>query len=272
MSLSQEREAWSAALPRSDMRRSYDVYFSSGLYLSRYPRPNRRTLRLLESALPMGGRLLDYGAGEGRYCFPLAESRRASVVAVDISPVARQHLSETAARLGLGRHIEVCDADDATYAAAIRAGGFDVVLLGFGVLGHIAGRARRIALLTELRSALGPSGRLVLGLPNTRRRFRAVQIDCRPLVARGELEPGDIRYHRTLAEGEIPLFYHLFTEAEIRSDLAEAGFHIERLTIESVLPESTVTHSALLGRADDLLAGLLPPGLGYGFLVSARPA
>lgn len=272
MTLLIDRKTWRPALDREDMGRSYDAYFSSGAYLSRYPRPNRRTLRLLAGLLPAGGRLLDYGAGEGRYCFSLARSQGAEVVAVDISAFARQHLATVAGRLGLSDRVEVCDADDAAYGAALARGGFDIVLLGFGVLGHVAGRRRRIALLSELRAALAPGGRLVLGLPNARRRFRARQRDCRALIAQGQLEPGDIRYERPLEGGAIPLFYHLFTEGEIRGDLAEAGFTVERLTIESLLPESAVTHSRPLGVLDDAASALLPVSLGYGFLVTARAA
>ena len=254
------------------MGRSYDAYFSSGAYLSRYPRPNRRTLRLLDRLLPKGGRLLDYGAGEGRYCFDLARRHDAQVLAVDISAVAREHLRAVAAGAGLAGRVEVCDADDDTYRRELARGGFDVVLLGFGVLGHIAGRQRRIALLAEWRQALAPEGRLVLGLPNAARRFRARQRACRPLIADGRLEPGDIHYERPLTEGAIPLFYHLFTAAEIRRDLAEAGFVVERLTSESLLPESAVTHSRLLGLLDDAACALAPTRLGYGFLVTARAA
>lgn len=255
-----------------EMGRSYDVYFSSGLYRSRYLRPNRRTLALLSRLLPEGGRLLDYGAGEGRYCLPLAAGRRADVLAADISAVARRHLAATAAEVGLAGRIRVCDPADAVYAAEVGAGRFDVALLGFGVLGHVAGRARRIALLAEMRGMLAPGGRLVLGLPNAARRFARERRDSRPLVASGALEPGDIRYERSVDGTVIPLFYHLFSAAEIHADLAEAGFAVEALTIESVLPEKAVTRSALIGALDGVASALLPPALGYGFLVTAAPA
>ncbi|WP_165837602.1 class I SAM-dependent methyltransferase [Zavarzinia aquatilis] len=270
MSFTLDRNSWSTALERGDMGRSYDAYFSSGVYLSRYPRPNRRTLRLLDRLLPVGGRLLDYGAGEGRYCFDLAHRRNAEVLAVDISAVARQHLRAASSAMGIAGRVEVCDADDETYRRALAQGGFDVALLGFGVLGHVAGRRSRIELLAQLRHALAPEGRLVLGLPNAARRFRARQRACRPLIAEGALEPGDIRYERPLEQGAIPLFYHLFTGAEIRRDLAEAGFAIEWLTSESLLPESAVTHSRLLGLLDDGACALAPARFGYGFLVTAR--
>lgn len=253
------------------MAQSYDAYFASGLYQSRYPRPNRRTLRFLSEALPVGGSLLDYGAGEGRYAFALAAMRRADVVAVDISAVARAHLVERALVLGLAERVAVCDDGDAFYESrVVGSGRFDVALLGFGVLGHVPGRRKRIELLAELRSSLVSGGRIVLGLPNARRRFREAQADAALLIARGELEPGDICYERKAEQDSIALFYHLFRRDEIRDDLAAAGFVLERLTVESVLPERAITHSAVLGGLDDLASSLVPIDWGYGYLAIAR--
>ncbi|MDI6024976.1 class I SAM-dependent methyltransferase [Corticibacterium sp. UT-5YL-CI-8] len=253
------------------MRRSYDAYFASGLYVSRYPKPNRRCLRFLSAALPEGGKLLDYGAGEGRYCLALARSHGANVLAVDISAVARDHLASAALGKGLSQKVAVCDVGDSIYDREVESGTFDVALLGFGVLGHIAGRSRRIEVLADMRRALKPSGTLVLGVPNAFRRMRDQQAECRPMVERGELEPGDIRYRRFVGGHDIALFYHLFTEAEIRDDLAAAGFTVERLTGESLLPESAVTHSSFVGFLDDLACAIVPPGLCYGFLITAQP-
>jgi len=257
-----------SALP--DMATSYDAYFASGLYQRRYPHPNRRTLRVLEKLLPQGGRLIDYGAGEGRYCLTLARSRAAEVVAVDISAVARAHLTERVAAEGLAERIAVVDAEGAAYEALMPGRArFDVALLGFGVLGHVAGRDNRVALMDELRRNLKPSGHLVLGLPNRRRRFRAAQADSAGLPG---LEPGDIRYRRDDGGKAIALFYHLYERGEIGTELAAAGFALERLTIESVLPEYAVTHNPLAGWLDDRLSSVLPADWGYGYLVVARPA
>ncbi|MCX5515845.1 class I SAM-dependent methyltransferase [Kaistia algarum] len=259
------------ALP--DMTESYDVYFRSGLYHSRYPRPNRRTLRLVEQHLPAGGRLLDFGAGEGRYALWLAAKKSAAVLAVDVSAVARSMLEAAAARQGLADRIEVVDADAPPYRAqAIGGHDFDVALLGFGVLGHIAGRAQRRSVLRDMRSCLKPSGRLVMGLPNAARRFRAEQAAAAPLVAAGTLEPGDILYARDSGAGNISLYYHLFHPDEIRADLRDAGFAIDRLTLESVMPERAVTTSRGLAVLDDALSAITPLRLGYGYLVVARPA
>ena len=77
-----------------DMSGSYNRYISSGLYDRRYPRPNRRTLRIMQRFLPAGGRFLDVGAGTGRYTLPLLHVDGASGLALDICPVARKTLAE----------------------------------------------------------------------------------------------------------------------------------------------------------------------------------
>lgn len=73
---------------RPDMAASYDSYFGTGLYDNRYPRPNRRVLRAALASLTPGGRFLDYGAGTGRYCFPLL-SRKNVQGSPQISAVSR---------------------------------------------------------------------------------------------------------------------------------------------------------------------------------------
>jgi hypothetical protein len=83
------------------------------------------------------------------------------------------------------------------------------------------------------------------------------------------LEPGDVLYARRASDGDIPLYYHLYTRAEILRDLRETGFVIRHLVPESVLSETTVCHSPILGRLDDWACALVPPGLAYGFLVTA---
>lgn len=249
------------------MASSYDRYFASGLYRSRYPRPNRRTLAVLEGLLPAGGRMLDYGAGEGRYSLALAASRSAQVEALDISAAARAALSERVRAAGLADKVTV----RASLADLARCE-FDVVLLAFGVLAHVAGRDRRLALLRELRTMLAPQGRLVLGLPNARRRFRAEQARAASEPQPPGFEDGDIRYQRRSDAGAVELFYHLFDRKGIYRDLGEAGYEIERLTAESVLPETAVTNSRTLAFADDLMAGIVPPDWSYGYLVVSRPS
>jgi SAM-dependent methyltransferase len=260
-----------------DLRESYDRYYATGLYARRYPRPNRHVLRLIRGELgPAGGRVLDFGCGCGRYAVPLARQPEVSVFAYDISPVALDELGrrcgEEARQGGAPLRLESLSGSLEDLAARLDGEpGFDLVLLLFGVLGHVAGRARRLRLLRLLGARLRPGGRLIAGVPNRVRRFRREQRAARS-VPRDAREPGDIRYERRCGGIAIPLYYHLFSPVEFRDDLAEAGFVVSRLLPESVLSERAVVSSPLAAAVDAALRGIVPLPLAYGFLAVARPA
>ena len=252
-----------------DMSGSYDRYISSGLYDRRYPRPNRRTLRKMKRCLPAGGRFLDVGAGTGRYTLPLLQVSGTSGVALDICPVARTTLAERLGEFVRAERLAI-RGEDADALAADHPQTFDLALLAFGVLAHVAGRAERLRLLRAIRSMLKADGTLILSVPNARRRFRAEQRSSAPLVDAGKLEPGDILYKRGQDDGEIQLFYHLYTLAEVRDDLAEAGFRVTNVGAESLLSERTVVSDPLTGWLDAMACRIAPASLGYDLLAVAK--
>ena len=254
-----------------DMPGSYESYISSGLYDQRYPHPNRRTLRTMLRTLPAGGRFLDFGAGTGRYTLPLMEQAGANGVAYDVSPAACRAIAKRlSAFIDRGRLV-VRDGEPAALAREYR-GAFDLALLPFGVLGHVARRAERLRLLGAIHEMLKPDGVLILGLPNAWRRFRAEQRAAAPLVQIGTLEPGDVLYTRGRGADEIQMFYHLFRPCEVRGDLTAAGFRMESIAPESMLPERVVVGSMpVLGWLDDLACRIAPAASGYGFLIISRP-
>ena len=252
-----------------DMSGSYDRYISSGLYDRRYPRPNRRTLRKMKRSLPAGGRFLDVGAGTGRYTLPLLQVTGTSGVALDICPVARTTLAERLGEFVRAERLAI-RGEDADALAADHPQAFDLALLAFGVLAHVAGRAERLRLLRAIRSMLKADGTLILSVPNARRRFRAEQRTSAPLVDAGKLEPGDILYKRGQDDGEIQLFYHLYTLAEVRDDLAEAGFRVTNVGAESLLSERTVVSDPLTGWLDAMACRIAPASLGYDLLAVAK--
>ena len=253
-----------------DMSGSYGHYISSGLYDRRYPGPNRRTLRKMKRCLPAGGRFLDVGAGTGRYTLPLLHVDATSGLAHDICPAARQTLAERLDEFVRAERL-VIRGEDADELTADHPQAFDLALLAFGVLAHVARRAERLRLLRAIRAMLKPDGTLILSVPNAKRRFRAEQRASAPLVQDGTLEPGDVLYKRSHNEGEIRLFYHLYTLAEVKRDLAEAGFHVACIGAESLLPERTVVSDRLVGWLDDLACRIAPASLGYDLLAVAKP-
>jgi SAM-dependent methyltransferase len=243
----------------------YETYFASGHYDRRYPVANPTVLRLIRRLLPPGGHLLDYGCGSGRYL--LALRRRAGVAAgFDVCEAALARLRGGIARCDGTGHIRVLGPgpEDIDRHLA-RHGGADVVLCLFGVLSHIEGRAERRRTLRRLAACLKPgSGRLVLSVPNRARRFLDEQ---REQPGSG----GEIRYVRDLGDVSLELSYMLFDLDTLREELEGAGFELERIGAESLVPEAYVANSPVARAFDRLCAPLLPAGLGYGLLGVARP-
>ncbi len=259
-----------AAMP--NMSGSYELYIASGLYDRRYPRPNRRTLRRMRRHLPGGGRFVDIGGGTGRYTLPLLQIGGTSGVAHDICPVARKAMAERLHRFTRDGRLVIRGEDtDVDVLAAEHPRAFDLALLAFGVLAHVSWRAERMRMLRAVHRMVKRDGTLILSVPNARRRFREEQRAAAPLIASGELEPGDVLYQRGQNGGTIPMFYHLYTRDEVCRDLSEAGFRVVSIEPESLLPEGTVVSNALLGWLDDLACRLAPAAAGYDLLAVARP-
>ncbi len=264
-----------AFLATVDIQRSYNRYFETGLYSTRYPAPNPHVLKLVLGELgPKGGRVLDFGCGSGRYALPLVQQPGVSVFAYDISPTAIQQLRQRYAALTPGaarlpRLETLCGSLDDLGRRLEGDGGFDLVVLLFGVLGHVEHRARRVATLRALRARLRPGGRLIATVPNRARRFLAEQKAMRVLGQ--QAEPGDVRYRRGGSQDPIELYYHLYTPAEFCAELGEAGYVVSSLRPESVLTERMVLSSRVGNTADRLLRQVTPLALAYGLVAIAEP-
>jgi SAM-dependent methyltransferase len=252
---------------------AYDRYFATDGYERRYPGPNPSTLaRCLQAIAEAGPRVIDFGCGGGRYSRPLLERSAARIIGYDLSAVALARLRQRCAEhVASGRLLPVGGSLDTLAAVAAGQGGVDVVLMLFGVLAHIPGRTARRETLAALRAMLRPGGRLIVSVPNARRRFRREQAADR---AAGGLEPGDITYVRRCDAEEIRLYYHLYGRAELEAELAACGFRPLATWAESVLPEPTVARSTLAAVLDGVLGGLCPLDWAYGLLTvaEARPA
>jgi len=261
-----------------DIRRSYDRYYSTGLYNSRYPVPNPHLLSLvLDEIGPAGGRVLDFGCGNGRYALPLTQRPGMRVFGYDISDEAIRELGrryDEMASAGLAASpLETLSGDLAKLEQRLDGDAeFDIVMLMFGVLGHIPQRAKRVAVLRSLSQRLAPGGRLIVSVPNRARRFRREQDAARDLINQKVLEPGDIYYQRTAGADQIDLYYHLYSPAEFRAELTEGGFAVRELKAESVLSERMVLASPAGAKVDRLLRKVTPVSLAYGMVAVARPS
>jgi SAM-dependent methyltransferase len=138
---------------------------------------DRRRLALLRRAVPPPARLLDAGAGRGRFVLAAA---RAGYAASGIEPSARG-ASAAAARGAPVRRVAIEQAE-------VEPGSLDAVTL-WHVLEHVEEPARVVARVAEW---LRPGGALLVGVPNVESLQARLAGDCwyhwRLLVAHG-LEP-----------------------------------------------------------------------------------
>ncbi|MGZ2260169.1 class I SAM-dependent methyltransferase [Roseobacter sp. A03A-229] len=253
------------APPENPTEGSYRLYFRSGHYDRRYPNPNLSTWQRILELLPQGGHVIDYGCGNGRYLLRLRE--RAGVAAgFDINAAALEMLAERAVEMGW-TDLKVLGPDADALAAHVRSRGpADLMLCLFGVLAHIEAREDRLAVLRQMRRLLRKdTGRLLISVPNRRRRFRREQRQAGPGAK------GLIRYTRVMQGAEVTLPYQLYDPDRLQEELAEAGFWIQSIRAESVLPESVLTTYPTMRWLDSWLTRVCPAALGYGLIAVAVP-
>jgi ribosomal protein L11 methyltransferase len=117
----------------------------------------RGALRLLETAVAGGERVLDVGAGSGILSIAAAALGAASVLAVESDEGAMATAAENIDRAGVRDRVELVNAVvDAAYLEAVRGDGFDLVVANMlsGVL---------TPLLPGFRAALRDRGAVILG-------------------------------------------------------------------------------------------------------------
>jgi 2-polyprenyl-3-methyl-5-hydroxy-6-metoxy-1,4-benzoquinol methylase len=258
---------------RAYVAKSYDHYYGSGLYDARYPRPNPPTYRCAFRLASAASRVLDFGAGSGRYTLPLLDSTDAFVCAYDISVDACQTLKAHASAAGVGsqRLLVTSDLD-----VARAAGPYDLVLSLFGVLSHIEKSEDRIRILTSIRSLLAPEGLFLVTVPNAFRRFplhasqvgrdresggtRSLQASMRSYFPWPRL----VIYRHHIEDVQEPFPYYLFSGRGLARELSDAGFFLEILESDSILPERRLVGNSGLEPVDNVLCRLLPSWAGYG--------
>jgi len=265
---------------RAPTAESYDHYYGCGLYDARYPRPNPPTYRSALRLASASSRILDFGAGSGRYTMPLLQDTNAFVCAYDISADACRALESRAAAADVGHRLLVT----ADLDAARAAGPYDLAVALFGVLSHIEGKENRIGALSSIRSVLSRDGLLLLTVPHALRRFpfhvssdhrgsQSGASSARPQARRYFPSARPVIYRHDVENEPRPFSYYLFSRRELTAELSAAGFALKALESDSILPERRLVRRPTLAPVDDLLCRIFPSWAGYGLraICRARP-
>jgi len=166
--------------------------------------------------------LLDVGAGDGVRGLELARSLGARRV------VLCEPSREMAARC---RQLSA-DAVWEVPAQDMPYGGrpFDVVLCLWNVLGHLAGRALRLAALKAIKRLLAPAGAVFLDVNNRHNAaaYGSLRVLARRLAdfAAPDDRRGDAVFQWNVGGVNLPGTGHLFTPAEIEGLIVESGLRV----------------------------------------------
>lgn len=275
------RQLYVYDLRRAPIADSYDRYYASGVYDARYPRPNSATYRSVLRLAGTAARILDFGAGSGRYALPILRATDAFVCAYDISADACRAVERRATSAGVDseRLLITPSLDEARCA-----GPYDLLISLFGVLSHIEAAEDRIDALNSMRSMLTGHGRLLLTVPNAVRRFplhtsspgpvseRRGEPYLRACIRRHYPSARQVTYRHILEDAQRPFPYYLYSRRQLASELAAAGFALELLEADSILPERNLVRSPVLAPVDDVLRLLQPSWTGYGLRATCRVA
>lgn len=280
MPLKRDNTATAACTPGTAvpaMRKLYDRYFSSHDYKRRYPAPNPATMRFLlaQGHAATSAFILDVGCGDGRYALALLDATAARITGCDISGAA---LAEFAAQLHAradAQRVRLLHGEVSDMVPSPENPRHDLSLLLFGVLSHAGNLAARVGMLQAIRRQTTPGGRLLLTVPSIwrRRPVELVRAVWRRALRRqaGQAPLGDIEFVRVIDGQPQAFFYHLYSVAGLKHELALAGWTLQSCQAESLLPEWLVTQHPWVARLDGLVRPLLPAALGYGIRAVAQP-
>lgn len=177
-------------------------------------RPWPEVVEFIDS-LPPKGTVLDAGCGNGRHAALLMEKGH-RVVGLDAS---RKLLSVARHRLAgaVFVHGDLC-------GLPLRDGAFTAAI-AVASIHHLPSEPERITAMREIARVLRPGGRvLVTAWALEQPRFGYLSENRRD--SRGA--PGDVWVPWRAGGKEVPRFYHLFAEGELRDLVLKAGLRVER--------------------------------------------
>lgn len=186
----------------------------------------------LREFVPAGSRVLEIGAGPGRYTQLLAE-RGCRVTVTDISPVQIDLNKAHAEKYGFADAVETWHVLDMCEMPRFADGAFDVVLAYGGPLSYVMDR-REVA-LGECVRVTRPGGRLLFGVMSlwgTAHAALAGVLHLPPDINALIVETGDLTEQTSMRGNH---FCHMFRASELRGFLEAAGLTVQAMSASNVL-------------------------------------
>ncbi len=193
------------------------------LYLHRY---------YLNAFVPEDARVLEIGAGPGRFTQTLA-SKNARVVVGDISTEQLKLNRQNAQRLGFDRAVQEWVEVDITDLSHFSTGEFEVVVAYGGPFSYVLDQ--RDQALAECIRVLSPGGILILSVMSlwgSCHRFLSGVLQIDPSVNEKIIATGDITAELLPERGQ---FMHMFRAGELHTWLSNAGLAVLVLSASGVL-------------------------------------
>ncbi len=180
---------------------------------------------------------LDLGCGSGALgCLWAEQGRRGSYTGLDFSgPLLNEARTVTASLSNECLTLAYVPGDlmDPAWTDAVKEQTFDGVF-AFASLHHIPGRENHLRVFRQARELLRPGGRFIFSVwqfQNSPKLMKRVQPWSAAGIDEERLEPGDtlLDWRYALPENEEKhglRYVHLFSEEELRTIAAEAGFAV----------------------------------------------
>ena len=211
-------------------------------------------LHYLLKHIQTGGRILEIGAGAGRFTQELAKISK-SITVADISPVQLQLNRENAQRLGFSDAVERwVECDMCSLGPHFADKEFDAVVCYGGPLSYVFDERARA--LGELSRVTRPRGYLLLGVMSlwgTVHHFLPGVLQVDREINREIISSGDLSPDKAVSKH----FCHMYRAAELQTVIEASGLAVEVLSASDCLSATWAEHLGSLSRDSDTWQHLL---------------
>lgn len=208
----------------------------------------------LRNHVEPGSRVLEIGAGPGRFTEVLAELD-CRITVLDVSPRQLRLNEERALEHGFADAVDEWIVADVTDLEALRAHSFDAIVAFGGPFSYVLDR-RQIA-LDQCLDVLAPGGRLLLSVMSkwgTVHAFLQAIHVLDPAEVEEVIRTGDVSPATSPSSIEGGHFFHMFTAEELRAFLEGSGLTVAHMSASNALStgwseilESEASYDMVLG-------------------------